>query len=229
LDASKLPIPRTNRLRDALTIPGGRQILLYQGNIVSRIRNLENVIDGMALLRRDDLALVFMGPDNGGGDELVERANKLGLLGRSVFFHPAVRQSELLSYTVSADAGLIPYTPVDWNTKFCTPNKLYEFIVAELPILANDLPELIRFVGNQGIGVNHPMSCAEEVAYAIESFFGNDVRQYRMRLREVSSRFVWQNHEGPRVVELYEAMALSPARAKDQELIREPRCAELPA
>jgi glycosyltransferase involved in cell wall biosynthesis len=211
-DPRLLPVRRTNRLRESLGIPESMQILLYQGNIVSKIRNLENVIRAMTLIRRSDVALVLMGPDNGGGKDLVSLAAESQLLGRTVFFHPAVKQSELLGYTASADAGLIPYTPVDWNTKFCTPNKLYEFIVAGLPILANDLPELIRFVETLGIGANLPMGSAEEVARAIDSFFSADRERFRRTLADVSERFVWQNGEGRRIVEMYGRLMNTPPR-----------------
>jgi len=212
-DPSAFPIPRTNLLRESLGLPAEKKILLYQGNIVSKIRNLENVIEAMASVQRPDVALVLMGPDNGGGKDLLGLARDRGLLGRSVFFHPPVRQSELLSYTVSADVGLIPYTPVDWNTKFCTPNKLYEFIVAELPILANDLPELSRFVAGQGVGLNLPMGEAADVARAVDAMFGADLGAFRQRLREVSPRFLWQNHEGPAVVGIYERLLRTAPRA----------------
>lgn len=211
-DPRLLPVRRTNKLRESLGIPESMQILLYQGNIVSKIRNLENVIRAMTLIRRSDVALVLMGPDNGGGRDLVGLAAESQLLGRTVFFHPAVKQSELLGYTASADAGLIPYTPVDWNTKFCTPNKLYEFIVAGLPILANDLPELIRFVETLGIGANLPMGSAEEVAQAIDSFFAADRERFRRTLAEVSERFVWQNGEGRRIVGIYDGLTNTPPR-----------------
>lgn len=207
------PVPRTNRLRESLGIPAGRKILLYQGNIVAKIRNIENIIEAMVLVQSPDVALVLMGPDNGGGKDLVDLAHARGLLGRSVFFHPSVKQSELLSYTASADVGLIPYTAVDWNTKFCTPNKLYEFIVAELPILANTLPELTRFVAGQGIGLNLPMENAPGVAGAIDAMFGSDLGVFRRRLGELSPRFLWQNHEGPAVVGIYERLIDLPARA----------------
>jgi len=212
IDLRMLPVRRTNRLRESLGIPESKRILLYQGNIVSKIRNLENVIRAMAMIRRSDVVLVLMGPDNGGGKDLVRLASDSRLLGRTVFFHPAVKQSELLGYTASADAGLIPYTPVDWNTKFCTPNKLYEFIVAGLPILANDLPELIRFVETLGIGVNMPMGSAEEVARAVDSFFSADREPFRRTLAGVSDRFVWQNGEGRRIVEIYGRLLNSPPR-----------------
>ncbi|HUI10188.1 MAG TPA: glycosyltransferase [Bacteroidota bacterium] len=212
IDATAFPVPRTDRLRESLRLPRDTRILLYQGNIVARIRNLENIIEAMGLLSSRDVALVLMGPDNGGGNELVALARERGLLGRSVYFHPPVKQDELLSYTASADVGLIPYTAVDWNTKFCTPNKLYEFIVAELPILANALPELTRFVSGQGIGLNLPMESATEVARAIDAMFGADIGGFRARLAEVSPRFLWQNHEGPAVVDMYDHLFDRPAR-----------------
>ena len=66
--------------------------------------------------------------------------------GSRIHFLDPVSQDELLSWTAGADIGIVPYPPIDLNSRLCTPNKLFEFIVAEVPILANDLPELRRFV-----------------------------------------------------------------------------------
>ena len=46
---------------------------------------------------------------------------------------PAVPQAELLEWTAAADIGIIPYQPVDLNTRFCSPNKLFEYIAAGIP------------------------------------------------------------------------------------------------
>ena len=120
-----------------------------------------------------------------------------------MFFHDAVGQDELLSYTASADAGVIPYMPRDeLSVYWCTPNKLFEFMVAGLPILASDLPELRRFVTGQGIGLNRPMRTAREVADAIDEFLDTDVAAFQHQVEIVRSDFTWAA-QGARLIELY--------------------------
>ena len=209
-----LPEPRPDIIRGNLGIPKPVKILLYQGAMVCKLRNLENVIRAMGLLNRADVAFVLMGPDPWNHKpELVQLARECGVLNTRVYFHDSVSQTELLKHTASADAGIIPYLPVDLNTQYCTPNKLFEFLAAELPILATNLPELTRFVSGQGAGLNRSLNTPEEIAKGIEDFFSSDLQAFRNNLHQISRRFVWQNHEGPKIVELYSRMIKAPPKA----------------
>jgi len=115
-----------------------------------------------------------------------------GLLNRRIFFHEPVPVQHLLPYTASADAGIIPYPNLGLNKYYCTPNKLFEFIVAGLPILANDLPELNRFVAQQGIGMNLPMNSPEDIARAIDVFFSSDLAKFWAKAQQNAPHYTWQ-------------------------------------
>ena len=105
---------------------------------------------------------------------------------------PAVPQSELLQHSASADVGIIPYPHVDLNSYYCTPNKLFEFIQARLPILANDSPELRRFVHDEGFGLVKPMHSIKEIASAIDCAFASDLYlNWKQKLNEKYNAFTW--------------------------------------
>ena len=76
----------------------------------------------------------------------------------NVFFAGWVDQSRLLGYTRHASCGVIPIQPETLHLRYCTPNKLYEFLEARLPICASDMPELRRFVEASGIGAVYDLS-----------------------------------------------------------------------
>jgi len=202
-DAAKdcLPLPQTDQLRRELGIPDGLAILLYQGNI-GRPRDLEILVQAMTLAEHKDIALVLMGRGNGLRKELIKIAESHHLFNRRIFFHEAVPVQNLLAYTASADAGIIPYPNLGLKKYYCTPNKLFEFIVAGLPILANDLPELNRFVSQQGIGMNLPMNSPEDIARSIDAFFSSDLKKFRIKAQQIATQYVWQI-QGQKVVELY--------------------------
>jgi len=115
-----------------------KKIVLYQGGWLEN-RNLENLIASAAYFKPNTI-LVLLG--YGFNQEYIAGLHKLaqdlGVADR-VFFHPAVGQEELLFYTASADLGVIPYRGEDLNTRYASPNKLFEYIAAGLPFLANDL------------------------------------------------------------------------------------------
>lgn len=179
-------------LRKKLNIEPSRKILLFQGGF-SPHRNLEKLIKAMKYVTNPSVVLVMMGFGDF-GSFLQSLAKKLGLLNTRIYFLPAVSQTELLQHSASADAGIIPYPHVDLNSYYCTPNKLFEFIQAGLPILANDSPELRRFVHETGFGLVTPMHTSHQIASAIDEIFADlhQYHSYRKQLKVRRGLFTWQ-------------------------------------
>jgi glycosyltransferase involved in cell wall biosynthesis len=189
-----VPLPKTDILRQALSLGSEKMILLFQGSL-SLNRNLENLVQAMEYVKSEDVVLVLMGPGDAKRAELMEIAKDRRLLNDRVVFHPAVPQSQLLTYTASADFGIIPYPDIDFNTLHCTPNKLFEFTAAGVPILANDLPELRRFVAQAGIGITHAMTDPRSIATAIDRMRNADLGRFRSTLAGVAPKMTWAAQE----------------------------------
>jgi glycosyltransferase involved in cell wall biosynthesis len=180
-----------NLIREKLNLAASRKILLFQGGF-SKYRNLENLIDAMKSVKNPDIDLVMIG--FGDYETILKRkAERKGLLNKRIYFLKAVPQSELLQHSASADIGIIPYPHVDLNSYYCTPNKLFEFIQAGLPILANDSPELRRFVQREGFGMVSPMHSSQQIAYAIDKAFAELMSSaWKQQLMEHRSAFTWK-------------------------------------
>lgn len=185
------PSARYDLLREKLQLPASRRILLLQGGFAPH-RNLNELVQAMAHVQTADVDLVMMGFGDY-GQMLQDTARRLGLHGKRVHFLPAVPQSELLQHSASADIGIIPYPHVDLNSYYCTPNKLFEFIQAGLPILANDSPELRRFVVDEGFGMVHAMASPRQIARGIDAAFEQLARSsWREALVAKRGLFGWQ-------------------------------------
>lgn len=184
-------------------IPREHRVLLFQGGF-SAGRNLLELVEAMALLPQNGVHLVLLGDGQlaGAMQRLIERK---GVTSR-VHIHPAVAQSLLLEVTVAADAGIIPYQAICLNNYYCTPNKLFEFIAAGLPVLASDLPELRRLVAGNQIGSVGDLATPRAMADMIEAFFADEQRlqSWRERLAVVRLELSWQQ-EGERLKQLYRA------------------------
>lgn len=195
--------PRSRYLHERFSIPHDQQVLLFQGGF-SAGRNLVELVKAMALLDSPRVHLVLLGSGQltRALHRLVERK---GLQAR-VHIHPAVAQSDLLTVTASADAGVIPYQAICLNNYFCTPNKLFEFVAAGLPILASDLPELRRIVEGNQIGMVADLSHPSRLSAAIQVFFADAHRlqAWRTALGQVRLELSWQQ-EGERLKQIYEA------------------------
>jgi glycosyltransferase involved in cell wall biosynthesis len=198
-----LPINR-HLFHRAFGMDPKQKILLFQGGL-SAGRNLEVLVEAMQLVQNPNLNLVILG-DGQLGISLRKKVTALKLAAR-VHLHPAVPQSELVAFSSSADAGIIPYQATCLNNYYCTPNKLFEFIAAGLPILASDLPELRRMVQSQDIGLTGGMSSPETTAQLIDEFFSDDHRLTRWQQRVAEARKIvcWEN-EGEKLVGIFEAL-----------------------
>jgi glycosyltransferase involved in cell wall biosynthesis len=207
------PSAKYDLLRKKLGIGKDRRLLLYQGGFAPH-RNLENLIAAFSKVATPDVDLIMMG-FGPLGDKLRAIARKHGFLNKRVFFLPAVPQSELLQHSASADIGIIPYPHVDLNSYYCTPNKLFEFIQAGLPILSNKSPELERFVDKQGFGVTHPMHRAEDIATAVDyAFSSTEISEWRHNILMRRELFTWQTQASGYLEEMQSMLRRSKIRSE---------------
>ncbi|MGH8542592.1 MAG: glycosyltransferase [Gammaproteobacteria bacterium] len=184
------PSVRYDLLRRKLGLAPKRKLLLFQGGFAQH-RNLEHLIDAFKRVEHAEVDLILMGFGQF-GDALKQRADRAGVLGKRVHFLPAVPLAELLQHSASADIGIIPYPHVDLNSYYCTPNKLFEYIQAGLPILANDSPELNHFVCGYGFGLTAPMRSAEQIAEAVDKVFAQSTETWRENLLRHRDAFSWR-------------------------------------
>ena len=198
------PQHKPDRFRAELPIAPDKAILLYQG-WMSATRGLQDLVNAMAHVP-DRVHLVMMGYGEARAE--LERIVRDRGLGRRVHFKDAVPVTELLWWTASADAGIIPYRPVDLNNYYCSPNKLFEFIQASLPLIVNDLPFLRQVVGQEGFGVVAPLDGAELIGLAISEMFDparGGPGRFRPRLLARASEYNW-THEESRLLAIYRAL-----------------------
>lgn len=184
---------QTNKLfHQAFKLPMDRKILLFQGGL-SKGRNLETLVHAMKYIKNQYIDLVILGYG-----QLRKVLERLSLeINNRVYFHQAVSQDQLLEYTQSADVGIIPYQATCLNNFYCTPNKLFEFIGAGIPILASNLPEINRIVLNHQLGLTGKMSSPVELAHLIDKVFSNDERLLAWRKNSLMAQqqFSWRNEE----------------------------------
>lgn len=173
-----------------LKLPKETKILLYQGWMPRHVRGLEELIEAFAFVKTD-VQLVMMG--YGDFDAFGEVARAAGASDR-VHFVNAVAQDDLIWWSASADVGVIPYKAIDKLHELCSPNKLYEFIAARLPILANDLPFLRQVVHGEGFGLTRDLGTPESIAKAIDEIFdptADHLQKAKSNMMEKGERWEW--------------------------------------
>ena len=201
------PVPKL--FHEKFNLADDAKIVLLQGGLFSD-RNLEVLVRAMALLRDRNIHLVFLG--NGNGVPILKELAVNHQLNETVHFMPAVPQDDLQKFTMSADIGVIPYLPDCLNNYYCTPNKMFEFVAAGLPIVASDLPEIRKIVEGNRVGLVADSSSEEIIAGAIRKILSSDETflEYKCRVLALRKTLNWQN-EGKKIVRLFNDLKSNPA------------------
>ncbi len=194
----------SRRFHEAFGLSADKKIVLLQGGL-SAGRNLEGLVVAMRYVQNPVVVLVVLG-DGLLLHSLQKMAQQEGLKER-VYFHAAVPQNELLALTAAADAGVIPYQATCLNNYYCTPNKLFEFIAAGLPILATDLPEIRKMVQELKIGLVGDTGSPQKLAALMDDFFSDEQRFafWKARVSVARQLICWEQEE-KKLVEIYEAL-----------------------
>jgi glycosyltransferase involved in cell wall biosynthesis len=198
------PLDEAVFLRHFHAQPGGFRVM-FQGNMVAE-KNVETLLQAFRLLPESTQLFLLGGGPLWGPLQMLRDRLRL----TNVYFGGWVEQQQLLSYLEPAHMGVIPYLGDELlNNRYCTPNKLFEFIEAELPICASDLPELRRIVKGYGLGGVYAMPDPESIAKAIvecrdRHVMGEFTRAARRAAREA---FSWPQ-QGAKLLALYDRLGV---------------------
>lgn len=203
--------PVSTRIRDAAGIAPERPIVLYQGGF-SVDRGVEELVAaaGQPALRELEAAVVFMG--YGRLQSFLEAAVR-AQPGR-VYLLPAVPPDELMPWTASADVSFVGQPPRTLNQRMNLPNKLFESLMAGVPVVVAEGNEQCRLVTAERVGrcadIDDPAAVARAAALLLRQS-ASDRAALRAHCRSVAlARFTWDRNAGG-LVDLYRRLADGPA------------------
>jgi glycosyltransferase involved in cell wall biosynthesis len=114
----------------------------------------------------------------------------------NIYVHAAVATEMGLQYTASADIGVSYIDNPSLNDRFCLPNKLFEYIMARLPVIVNDAPEMRRVVNEHQIGhVIRRDLTVEAWTKALEKISQVNPQIMRRNLNKAAELYCWENQE----------------------------------
>jgi starch synthase len=153
-------------------IPEQARIMLWAGTLRDQA-NLDVLIGGFARAQLDGWVLAFLGdgPLLESLSELVARER----LGERVFLGRRAPQRDLVMVASSADVGLLAYQTESFNLMVATPNKLFEYVQARLPIATSGLPMVEQLIGPIGNGRLVDFATLESTAEGLRRFVSADL------------------------------------------------------
>lgn len=186
-------LPLAKRLQNAKGALNDKRFkLVYQG-AVNLGRGIFETLDALKML--DDVVFVIVGA----GDEInrvKEYVNK-NELGSKVQMVGKVPFDELASYTQSADVGMCLLENIGLNYYYSLPNRIFDFALAGVPVLASRFPEIEKVVSGYGTGKLIDDLNAKTIADAIIEM-QNDKEQYQQMVENsinASKELTWENEE----------------------------------
>lgn len=195
------PLPEADLFRSTLGIARASVIFLYQGGLAPG-RGIESIIAAFKELSDNDRVVVFMGygPMEGAIKQAAAQHS-------NIFYHPAVSPDVLPAYTASADFGLCLIENLCLSYYYCLPNKLFEYLMAGLPVLVSDLQELRRFICAHPVGQILSGGDAQSIRNAIATLDEATIQTYREAVSATRAIFHWQAQEGV-LLQVYERIRL---------------------
>jgi len=162
-------------------------IFLYQG-MLGTGRGIELILDAFKQINRDDAVIVFMGYGT-----YEEEIRKISEAYPQIYFHEAVSPDVLLDYTSSADIGIHMAQSHCLSYYYALPNKILEYIMAELPILVTRLPEMAKVVEQYNIGKIIPENSVASLKKSINDILEDAID--KNNIQEAKKIYNWENQE----------------------------------
>ena len=187
--------------REQMAIRENEFILVIQGSGLNKDRGIEEAI--LAMRHCQDCRLLIVGD----GD-IIPNAKYLvkeNQLSESVQFFSRRPYLELMKITEMADLGLLMDKAVNKNHELALPNKLFDYMHANTPILSNQLKEIENFIRFNNIGVIISEVNPKGIAKAIMAL-KND-RPLLKTLKDNCRKTALKEHWGNEKIKLIKAIS----------------------
>lgn len=165
----------------------GEKIILYQGAI-NIGRGLELIINTMPFISNCILVII------GNGDiikNLKSYVKNINLV-KKVRFLESLTPNELQKITPLANIGISIEEDLGLNYRFSLPNKIFDYINAEVPILVSNLPEMRKIIDTHKVGEIVKDRSPQKLALQIKELLKKD---YSEELKKAKKELIWENQE----------------------------------
>lgn len=182
---------------------GQNRMLILQGSGININRGAEEAVQMMQYL---DNAMLYI---IGGGDvfeKLKGLVNSLQLA-EKVIIKNKMPYDELMEYTKIADLGLSLDKATNLNYEFSLPNKVFDYIQAEIPLLVSNRKEVTSLVTENNIGWITEKVEPKKLAEKIKQIFKDD-KDYSIKkqnLKKASEKYYWEK-EAEKLKEIFRCL-----------------------
>jgi glycosyltransferase involved in cell wall biosynthesis len=180
-----------NLFREELNLGQEKILFLYQGEYLQG-RGVEKLIEIFKKLEKlnKDLTLILLVYGEG-VEELKDKIKNSG----NIFWHDKVSKDIYMNYVASADWGIYLMENICKNHDYALPNKLFDYIMANLPVVVSDLREMKKFVEDNRVGYAIDSKDTEEVIELLRSITKEKKIDFDKQLKIAMKEYCWEGQE----------------------------------
>ena len=184
----------------AKKIKGDQKMIILQGSGLNIDRGAEEAVAMMQYVNNGILYII------GGGDvfdQLKDLVIKLKLQ-KKVFIKDKLPYGQLMEYTKIADLGLSLDKGLNLNYEYSLPNKVFDYIQAETPLLVSNRKEIAKLVNENHIGKVVDSHDPKELASIVNEIFADEKQllTWKNNLKKAVKKYTWEN-ESKKLKEIF--------------------------
>lgn len=176
------------------------KMLILQGSGINIDRGAEEAVMMMKHLENTILFII------GGGDifekikKLVEKFN----LKNKVFIKDKVSYNKLMEYTKIADLGLSLDKGTNLNYELSLPNKVFDYIQAQIPLLVSNRKIIADLVTKNNIGLVTQTHDPKELAKTVKTMLSNEdkLAAWKENLSKIAEIYTWEA-ESKKLIDIF--------------------------
>jgi glycosyltransferase involved in cell wall biosynthesis len=178
-------------LRQQLNLSADQFLLVSVGHAKPGMA-IEEMFEALLTLP-ENVHLAFLGNEYGPYVQIIQSK---GLKPR-VHFVPPVKPDEVVPFIRSADGAVILYYSKSADYKYSLPNRFFQSIAAELPLLYPELPEIKRIADHYGVGLPIEPQSPESISASITELMNNPDLTLKLKrnLQLAKQELSWEHEE----------------------------------
>lgn len=168
------------------------KIIIYQGAL-NKARGLEQIIATMKFINNAQLRIYGEGDITSELHKLVKESGveeKVKFFGRFPF-------EKMHEITRDADLGISLEQNMGLNYFYALPNKLFDYIQAQIPVLCSGFPEMKKIIDQYNIGKTIDKHDPVFIAETINKIFADteQINIWKENLKSASKKLCWETQE----------------------------------
>lgn len=180
-----------------------KRIVIYVGAITFN-RGIECLIDSAQYLD-DNINIVLMGD---GSQKFIQGIyERISDFGKNKIIHlQPVASDNVVNVIKSASLGIAPTQASCLSYLYSSPNKIFQYIQAGLPIIGSDIPFHRDVILGHKIGYIYESNSPKELANAINKILADrEFNSIKQRVADIQQKYCWEK-ESKKLLRLYDSL-----------------------